>query len=161
VLGSVAMVVGAIDPMEGALIILPGSLLVVLGTLLGSCERRLVAYRVAVFILIAVGVGAMWRLTMVGGFGGGSGRSLWWGVLILPYLIGWSLGIWGPGSPRWLLVSGIGVGLWYLTILAIVLKHPNPHSGSLAGIVVAVIGLLTIAGCIHRLVNRHSPISNH
>jgi hypothetical protein len=114
VLGSIGMVVGAIDPMEGSLVILPGSLLVALGTFLGQCERHLIAYRVWVFILVAIGVGAMWGLSMVGGFGGKSGLSMWWGVLILPYLIGWSMGIWGPGSPRWLLLLGTGVGLWYL-----------------------------------------------
>src|ERR1035437_2454787 len=154
VLGSIAMVVGAIDPMEGSAIILPGSLLVALGTCLGPPDRRLIAYRVAVFILIAIGVGAIWGLSAVGGFGGASGHSMWWGVLILPYLIGWSMGIWGPGSPRWLLVSGIGVSIWYLTILAMVLKHPSPHGGSLPGIIIAIIGVLTIAGCISRLTKR-------
>ena len=160
VLGSIAMVVGAIDPMEGSIVILPGSLLVALGSWLGPCERRLVAYRVAEFILVAIGVGAMWGLTQFGGFGGKSGLSMWWGVLILPYLIGWSIGIWGPGAPRWLLVSGIGVGLWYLTILTIVLTHSNPHSSPLAAIIIAVTGVLTIAGCVRRLVKRHSPIAN-
>jgi hypothetical protein len=154
VLGSIAMVVGAIDPMEGSAIILPGSLLVALGTGLGQCERRLIGYRVAVFILVAIGVGAMWGLSSVGGFGGPSGRSMWWGVLILPYLVGWSMGIWGPGSPRWLLVSGIGVGLWYLTILTMVLKHPRSHGGSLPAIIIAVVGVLTIAGCVGRLIKR-------
>src|ERR1035437_10511793 len=85
VLGSIAMVVGAIDPMEGSAIILPGSLLVALGPGLGPPDRRLIAYRVAVFILIAIGVGALWGLSAVGGFGGSSGLSMWWGVLILPY----------------------------------------------------------------------------
>ena len=108
------MVVGAIDPMEGSLLILPGSGLVALGTFLGQSERRLIAYRVWVFILIAIGVGALWGLSMVGGFGGKSGRSMWWGVLILPYLIGWNMGIWGPGSPRWLLwwASLSAFGIW-------------------------------------------------
>ena len=166
--GSIAMVVGAIDPMEGALIILPGSGLVALGTFLGQSERRLIAYRVWVFILIAIGVGALWGLSMVGGFGGKSGRSMWWGVLILPYLIGWSMGIWGSGSPRWLLVLGIGVGLWYLTILASLLKH-EARDGTLrldgttlfgclaspAGII-GIIGVLTIGGCIYRLRKRIS-----
>ena len=75
--GSIAMLVGAIDPMEGSLVILPGSLLVALGTFLGQSERKLIAYRVWVFILIAIGVGAMWGLTMAGGFGGKSGHSMW------------------------------------------------------------------------------------
>ncbi len=157
-LGSLAMVVGALDPMEGSAIILPGSLLVALGTGLGQSERRLIAYRVMVFILIAMGVGAMWGLSSVGGFGGPSGRSMWWGVLILPYLIGWSLGIWGPGSPRWLLVSGIGVGLWYLVLVAMILRTSDRHGGGLTTmqtaillITIAVIGVLTIAGCFSRL----------
>lgn len=156
VFGSIAMVIGAIDPMEGAAIILPGSLLIVLGTFLGPSEHWLITYRVAVFILITIGVVAMWILSFAGGIGGKSGLSMWWGVLILPYLIGWSMGIWGPGSPRWLLVSGIGVGLWYLTILTMVLKHSRSHGGSLPAIIIAVVGVLTIAGCVGRL-TRRSP----
>ena len=160
VLGSLAMVIGAIDPMEGSAIILPGSLLVALGSWLGACERRLIAYRMAAFILVAIGVGALWGLSAFGGIGGQSGLSMWWGLLILPYLIGWSMGIWGPGSPRWLLVSGIGVGLWYLTILTIALKHSNPHTSSLAAIIIAVVGVMTIAGCVVRLLNRKTPTAN-
>jgi len=140
--------------MEGSVIILPGSLLVALGTFLGKCERQLIAYRVWVFILVAIGVGALWGLTMIGGIGGKSGHSMWWGVLILPYLIGWSMGIWGPGSPRWLLLLGIGVGLWYLNILAMVLRHPVRQGGPLAGIILGVVGVLTIGGCISRLRKR-------
>src|ERR1035437_10443182 len=117
VVGSIAMLVGALDPMEGSLVILPGSGLAALGAFLGHSERRLIAYRVGVFILIVIGGGAMWGLSTVGGFGGRSGRSMWWGVLILPYLIGWSVGIWGPGSPRWLLPLGVVVGLWYVTLM--------------------------------------------
>ena len=155
--GSIAMLVGAVDPMEGSLAILPGSGLVALGTFLGQKERRLIAYRVGVFILIAIGVGAMWGLTRGGGFGGNSGRSMWWGVLVLPYLIGWSMGIWGPGSPRWLLLLGIVVGLWYLVMLAMVLKGSGGHHGAMSalpGIVIGTVGVLTIGGCIRRLTKR-------
>jgi hypothetical protein len=154
IVGSIAMLFGALDPMEGSVVILPGSGLVALGTFLGQSERRLITYRVWVFILIAIGVGAMWGLTWVGGIGGKSGHSMWWGVLILPYLIGWSMGIWGPGSPRWLLVLGIGVGLWYLAILALVLKHSWQRGGAMSalpGIIIAAIGVVTIGGCISRL----------
>ena len=35
-------------------------------------------------LLIAIGVGALWGLSMFGGIGGKSGHSIWWGVLILP-----------------------------------------------------------------------------
>jgi len=156
IVGSIAMLVGALDPMEGSLVILPGSGLVAFGTFLGQSERRFIAYRVWVFLLIAIGVGAMWGLSSVGGFGGNSGRSMWWGLLILPYLIGWSMGIWGPGSPRWLLALGIVVGLLYLTFLPIVMffehrSHRNPVAYNIIGIVViSALGLLTIIGCICR-----------
>ncbi len=132
IVGSIAMLVGALDPMEGSLVILPGSGLVALGTFLGQNERRFITYRVWVFILIAIGVGALWGLSAIGGFGGTSGRSMWLGVLILPYLIGWSMGVWGPGSPRWLLLLGIAVGLWYQAILAMVLAHMGAAAGSAA-----------------------------
>ena len=158
--GSIAMLIGAIDPMEGSLVILPGSGLVALGTFLGQSERRLIAYRVSVFILIAIGVGALWGFSMVGGFGGNSGRSMWWGILILPYLIGWSMGIWGPGSPRWVPVLGIVVGLWYLVIPVIILMQsksdPRRPVVPEALIILGIIGLLTIGGCIGRLRKRVS-----
>jgi hypothetical protein len=157
IVGFLGMLVGAIDPMEGSLLILPGSGLVALGAFLGEGERRVVAYRVLVFFLIVMGVGALWGLSAVGGFGGPSGRSNWWGVLILPYLIGWSMGIWGPGSPRWVVWVGIGVGLWHLWLASMVLKRSASQdwiTSNLPGIVLAVIGLLTIAGCIHRLRKR-------
>ena len=155
ILGSIGMLVGAIDPMEGSLIILAGSLLVAVGTFLSQGERHFIVYRVWVFILVAIGVGAMWGLSMVGGFGGKSGLSMWWGVLILPYLIGWSMGIWGPGSPRWLLLLGIVVGLWYLcfSTLALVLGRHSTMS-DLPAITCAAIGVLTIGGCISRLRKR-------
>ena len=156
VVGSIAMLVGALDPMEGSLVILPGSGLVAFGTFLGQSERRWIAYRVWVFILIAIGVGAMWSLTRVGGFGGNSGRSMWWGLLILPYLIGWSMGIWGPGSPRWVLVLGIIVGLFYQAILPVVLTRGGKHAW-VGAIVLSALGLVTIVGCIIRLRNRRLP----
>jgi hypothetical protein len=90
--GSLAMLVGAVDPLEGSLVILPGSGLVALGTFL-SDERRTLVYSIWTFALIAVGVGAMFVLSAFGGIGGQSGHSMWWGLLILPYPIGWVMGI--------------------------------------------------------------------
>jgi hypothetical protein len=159
IVGSIAMLVGALDPMEGAGVIFLGSGLVVLGTFVGQSERRLVAYRMWVFILILIGVGALWGLSNLGGIGGKSGRSMWWGVLILPYLIGWCMGIWGPGSPRWLLLLGIVVGVWYLVLCGMVLKGPARHNGSMSvlpGIIIGTFGLLVIGGCIGRLKQRGS-----
>ncbi|TWU28381.1 hypothetical protein [Bythopirellula polymerisocia] len=153
VVGGIAMLVGAIDPMEGSLLILPGSGLFAIGTFLGQNERWLIAYRVWVFVLIAIGVGALWGLSMVGGIGGSSGVSPWWAVLMMPYPIGWLMGIWGPESPRWMLWLGIGVGLWYLTIFAIALSK-----SAFVGVnfVIAIIGVLTIGGCINSLVRDRS-----
>jgi hypothetical protein len=148
------MLLGAIEPMEGSLLILPGSGMVALGSYLGQDDHR--TFRVWAFILIVFGVAALWGLSRAGGIGGDSGHSMWWGVLILPYLIGWSMNIWGPGSPRWVLVLGIAVGLWYLVMLAMVLNRSNQHAamGVVPIIVLAAFGVLTIGGCIIRLVQR-------
>jgi len=93
VVGSCAMLIGCLDPMEGSLVILPGSGLVTLGTFLGNSERRLLRYWVFILASIAVGVGALFALSAFGGVGGRSGHSMWWGVLILPYPIGWIMGV--------------------------------------------------------------------
>jgi purine-cytosine permease-like protein len=95
VVGSIAMLLGTLDPLEGSLLILPGSGLVALAMYLGGRQRRAVLYWVWAFILIAVGVGAMFALSAVGGIGGGSGHSMWWGILILPYPVGWLMALAG------------------------------------------------------------------
>jgi hypothetical protein len=91
--GSIAMLVGVLDPMEGSLVILAGSGLVTLGTFLSNSGRRLLIYWIWVFLLISVGVGALFGLSAIGGIGGKSGHSMWWGVLTLPYPVGWIMGI--------------------------------------------------------------------
>jgi hypothetical protein len=91
VAGSVAIVVGAIDPMEGSVVILAGSATVALGTLFGRSGRATLRFWVGIFALIAIGVCALWGLSAIGGIGDGSGHSMWWGLLILPYPIGWLL----------------------------------------------------------------------
>ena len=93
IVGTIAMLVGALDPMEESLVILPGSGLVTFGTFLSNREHGLLMYWLWIFILIAVGVGALFGLSAVGGIGGRSGHSMWWGVLILPYPVGWVMGI--------------------------------------------------------------------
>ncbi len=156
VAGSIAMLVGAIDPMEGSVLILLGSALIAHGTYLRQAERGLVAYRTWTLVLIALGVGAMWALSAVGGIGGRSGKSMWWGLLIMPYLAGWLMAVWGPGQPRWFSLLGIVVGLWYLAIPVILLVRAassgtEPAGASGAAIGLGVIGLLTIVGCARRL----------
>jgi len=89
VVGGIAMLLGTLDPLEGSLLILPGSGLVALGMFLGGKDRRTVLYWTWAFILIAVGVAALFGLSAVGGIGGKGGHSMWWGILLLPYPVGW------------------------------------------------------------------------
>ena len=89
------MMLGTLDPLEGSLLILPGSGLVALSMYLGREERRAVLYWTWAFILIAAGVGAMFALSAVGGIGGKSGYSMWWGILMLLYPAGWLMGLAG------------------------------------------------------------------
>lgn len=92
--GLVAMVVGALDPMEGSLVILPGAGVAALGAMLSNSQhRKLLAWS---FVLLAIGVGALWGVSAIGGFGGNTGRPVWWGLAILaPYLVGWIMGLVG------------------------------------------------------------------
>ena len=93
IVGLVLMLLGAFDPLEGSLVILPGSAMVALGAFLGrSRHRRLLLWA---FILLAVGVGALWAMSALGGLGGKTGRSMWWALVLLPYPIGWIMGLVG------------------------------------------------------------------
>lgn len=95
VVGASAMLLGTVDPLEGSLLILAGSGLVAVGMFLGGKERKVVRYWTWAFILIAVGVGAMFAISAVGGLGGEDGLSMWWGVLLLPYPVGWLIAVAG------------------------------------------------------------------
>ena len=155
--GYIVMLVGAIDPMEGSLLILPGSGLVALATYLDDEERNMIIYRLWMFILILIGVGALFGFSLLGGIGGESAYSGWWALLLLPYPIGWSMGIWGPGSPRWVLWTGILVGAWYLflPILMNMLRGSDwLNEFGIVGFLLAAMGILTISGCIYRLRKR-------
>ena len=98
IVGLIAMLLGAIDPLEGSLVILPGSVLVTVGALLvGTRYKKLILWSLA---LVVIGVGALWGLSAVGGFGGPGGRSNWWALTIAPYAAGWVMGI--VGAILWL-----------------------------------------------------------
>ena len=162
-IGNIAMLVGAIDPLEGSIVILLGGGLILLGTYFGNGKRHFLILRIWVFILLIVGVAALWGSSALGGFGGTSELSNWWGLLILPYPIGWFMGIWAPDSPRWVLWSGLGVGLYYLAmpILLTMIKGTVQLEGSgIAMIVLGAIGILIIAGCIMRL-RKSNVIASH
>ncbi|MBT8118211.1 MAG: hypothetical protein KJN89_00725 [Gammaproteobacteria bacterium] len=153
--GFLAMLIGAIDPMEGSLLILPGSALVALGTILNNQQRSFIFYRLWSFFLITVGVGVLWITSVLGGIGGESAYSMWWGLLYLPYPIGWSMAMWGPDSPRWVLWSGIVLGGWFVVMMLLAIKmsanFDEPASVLIFVGFIGAIGLITIAGCIYRL----------
>jgi hypothetical protein len=91
--GALGMLLGALDPLEGSVVILVGSALVLLGVFLGREGHQALLYWAATFLLITLGVAAMFVMSAFGGIGGTSGHSLWWGVLVLPYPVGWIMGI--------------------------------------------------------------------
>ena len=87
--GIAAMLIGLLDPLEGSVVIAAGSGMVTLGAyLLHDCYRKIFLIS---SILIAFGVTALFYISSLGGFGGNSGLSWWWGVFILPYPAGWLL----------------------------------------------------------------------
>jgi hypothetical protein len=89
--GIVGILIGILDPMEGSLVIAPGSILLALGAFLLHDRYRNIY--LASSILIITGVFALFYLSSLGGFGGTSSLSWWWGVTILPYPIGWLLAV--------------------------------------------------------------------
>ena len=92
IVGLVLMVIGVVDPMEGSVVILGGSILVAVGAFPSRTRYRL---PVTALVLIALGVGALFGMSALGGVGGNTGRSIWWLLLCLPYPIGWILGLIG------------------------------------------------------------------
>jgi hypothetical protein len=92
VVGVAGMLIGAIDPLEGSIIILPGSALMAFGAFLVKSRYRVVFYWS--LILVAVGVAELWVLSSFGGIGG-SRSSIWWGLVLIPYPVGWILGLAG------------------------------------------------------------------
>lgn len=91
VIGVIALIIGAIDPLEGSVIIVAGSLLIALSTYLRK-DRHWKIF-LASAIMIIIGVIFLFYLSSLGGFGGTSTLSWWWGTLILPYPIGWLMSI--------------------------------------------------------------------
>lgn len=87
----VLFLVGILDPLEGSIAILLGSGLMALSTFLNQDRHRKVF--LFTFLSIVFGVFFLFYLSELGGFGGGSGLSWWWGLLILPYPIAWVINV--------------------------------------------------------------------
>lgn len=86
-IGFIGMLIALLDPMEGAFIALPFAAVLAYGA-----HQTASHYRVPLFWALgsmAIGVAVLLSLTFIGGIGGSSGRSMWWGLLLLPYPLGW------------------------------------------------------------------------
>ena len=85
--GVILFLIGTIDPLEGSVIIMLGNGLIVISTFLTKQRHRKIF--LSTFIMIVIGVFFLFYFSSLGGFGGTSTLSWWWGTLILPYPIGW------------------------------------------------------------------------
>lgn len=90
-IGVVALLIGALDPLEGSVVLAVGCALIALSTYL-THDRHWKLF-LASMIMIVIGVFFLFYFSSLGGFGGTSTLSWWWGLLILPYPIGWLMAI--------------------------------------------------------------------
>lgn len=91
IIGIIAFLIGVLDPLEGSVIIAAGSFLITISTYLNRDKHWKLF--LASFIMITVGVFFMFYFSSLGGFGGTSRLSWWWGLLIIPYPLGWLLSL--------------------------------------------------------------------
>jgi hypothetical protein len=91
IIGIVALVIGALDPLEGSVLITIGIGFISLTTYLMR-DRHWKIFLCSL-MMVLVGVGFMFFLSSLGGIGNSSNLSWWWGVLIVPYPLGWLMAI--------------------------------------------------------------------
>jgi hypothetical protein len=89
--GIVALVLSLLDPLEGSILVLTGTAVIAFAALRAHSRWRRLAG--IAFVLVLTGVAALWGFSALGGIGGTSGRSIWWGLLFLPYPMGWIAGM--------------------------------------------------------------------
>jgi len=91
VTGIVLFILGSFDPMEGSILIAVGSVFIAVITRIKK-DRHRRAFT-ANSLCIVFGVAFLFYLSYKGGFGGTSSLSWWWGILIIPYPLGWLLNV--------------------------------------------------------------------
>lgn len=89
--GVIALIIGVIDPLEGSVLIVLGSIVLAVTAYLKN-DVHWKVFMIAA-LLIITGVSFMFYLSSLGGIGGDSDKSLWWGALIIPYPAGWLLAV--------------------------------------------------------------------
>lgn len=88
ILAVALLLLGALDPMEGSVLIAVGSLLLAIQVRLSNDARKRLFIIAAGMIL--AGVFFLLYFSSLGGFGEGH-LSWWWGLLVLPYPMGWMI----------------------------------------------------------------------
>lgn len=91
IIGVIALIIGTIDPLEGSVVIGAGTGLIALSSYFSNDRHRKIF--LTAFLMIVTGVCMLFYLSSLGGFGGNSNQSKWWGLLILPYPAGWLITI--------------------------------------------------------------------
>lgn len=91
IFGVIALIIGVIDPLEGSILISLGSISLAFSTYLNNDPQWKVFLSASLMIIF--GVSFLFYFSSLGGFGGNSSLSWWWGVLIIPYPLGWLLSI--------------------------------------------------------------------
>jgi hypothetical protein len=86
IIGVVSLIIGALDPLEGSVVIVAGSIIMTISAYLKRDRHRKLFLTFS--ILIVVGVFFLFFFSSFGGFGKGA-LSWWWGILVLPYPVGW------------------------------------------------------------------------
>lgn len=90
-LGIASFIIGTLDPLEGAFLIIFGSLLLLISSYLTQKNQFKIHF--TAFIMLLFGVIFLFYFSNLGGFGGTSNLSWWWGLLIIPYPIGWLISV--------------------------------------------------------------------
>lgn len=83
----IVMLLAVLDPMEGAFVALPACVVLMLSAFFSRSRYRVPLYWATGAMLL--GVSFLVALSLAGGIGGNSGRSAWWGLLLVPYPLGW------------------------------------------------------------------------
>ncbi|HEX2926771.1 MAG TPA: hypothetical protein VHP38_11045 [Ruminiclostridium sp.] len=85
--GVVALILGAVDPMEGSVVIAGGSVLLAIWAYLANDKYK--GLFLTGMVLILTGVFFLFYFSARGGIGGSSSYSWKWGLLMIPYPLGW------------------------------------------------------------------------